>query len=245
MSTHDLSPLEEARTQELSFGVVFKKLWPFLWTHKPKVILCIALVVFYSGIGRILPLIFGKTIDEVIGKGRIEILFTLAAIYFAVELGRTVFSFLQSYEIQKLGNLTLFEIREKLIGHVQRLPLKYFDKNPSGRTVTRVTNDVSALSEFFSQGVAGIMVSLFEMATIYITMLALSWKLTLIISVFVPFLLMFCFHISRKIRDQYGLTKRKLSAINAFSAEHITGMKVIQLFGREVRVKSQFESTLR
>ncbi len=232
---------EEARSKELSFFTVFKKLWPFLWNHKLKVIVAFSLVLFYSGIGRLVPLIFGWTVDEVITKERIQILILLAAGYFVVEILRTGLSFLQSYEIQKLGNVTLFEIRQKLISHVQHLPLKYFDKNPSGRTVTRVTNDVLALGELFSQGVAGIMVSLIEMIAIYITMLLLSWKLTLIVSAFVPVLLVFCFYLSRKIRFQFGATKRKLSAINAFSAEHITGMKVIQLFGREDRVKNQFE----
>lgn len=237
----NMSHFEEAKAKELSFFTVFGKLWPFLWSHKGKVVLAFSLVLFYSGIGRLIPLIFGRTVDEVIKNEHIEILFFLAASYFVVEMGRTALAFLQSYEIQKLGNLTLFEIRQKLISHVQSLPLKYFDKNPSGRTVTRVTNDVLALGELFSQGVAGIMVSLVEMITIYITMALLSWKLTLIISAFVPFLLVFCFYISRKIRFQFGATKRKLSAINAFSAEHITGMKVIQLFGREERVKGQFE----
>lgn len=233
--------LEEAHSKELSFFTVFKKLWPFLWAHKSKVIVALTLVLLYSTIGRLVPLIFGRTVDEVIKHEHLSNLFFLASIYFFVEIGRTALAFLQSYEIQKLGNLTLFEIRQKLIFHVQNLPLKYFDKNPSGRTVTRVTNDVLALGELFSQGVAGIMVSLVEMGTIYLTMAFLSWKLTLIISTFVPLLLVFCFYISKKIRFQFGATKRKLSAINAFSAEHITGMKVIQLFGREQRVKSQFE----
>ena len=232
---------DEAVVKELSFYTVFKKLWPFLWNHKRRVIVAFSLVLLYSAIGRLIPLIFGKTIDEVISNKNINLLITLAAVYFAVELGRTLLSFFQSYEIQKLGNLTLFEVREKLITHVQRLPLKYFDQNPSGRTVTRVTNDVLALGELFTQGVAGIMVSLIEMLSIYVTMLFLSWKLTLIVSAFIPALLIFCVYISRKIRFQFGATKRKLSAINAFSAENITGMKVIQLYNRETRVKSQFE----
>ena len=143
--------------------------------------------------------------------------------------------------IQKLGNITLYEIRQKLIFHVQKLPLKYFDANPSGRTVTRVTNDVLALGEIFSQGIAGILVSLFEMATIYITMLFLSWKLTFVVSAFVPLLLIYCTVLSRKIRFQFGATKRKLSSINAFSAEHLTGMKVIQLFGREQTIRERFQ----
>ncbi|NCN95114.1 MAG: ATP-binding cassette domain-containing protein, partial [Bdellovibrionales bacterium] len=232
---------EEAKVKELSFGIVFKKLWPFLWSHKKLVLVSTFLVVLYSGIGRLIPLIFGRAIDEVVTKEQMDMLYLLAGVYFAVEVTRTGLSFLQSYQIQKLGNVTLFEIRQKLISHVQRLPLKYFDQNPSGRTVTRVTNDVLALGEIFSQGVAGIMVSLFEMGAIYITMLFLSWKLTLMVSVLVPFLLIFCVAISRKIRFQFGATKRKLSAINAFSAEHITGMKVIQLFGREATITERFQ----
>jgi ATP-binding cassette subfamily B protein len=235
------SRFEEAKAKELSFAVVFKKLWPFLWAHKGQVILSGLLVVFYSAIGRSVPLIFGRTVDEVIERHHLEMLYLLAGIYFAVEVARTSLEFWQSYQIQRLGNVTLYEIREKLMSHVQRLPLSYFDKNPSGRTVTRVTNDVLALGDFFSQGVAGISVSVFEMGTIFLTMLFLSWKLTLCVSVLVPLLWFFCLKISQKIRLQYGVTKRKLSAINAFSAEHLTGMKVIQLFNRETAVKGQFQ----
>lgn len=233
---------EEAKTKELSFLIVFKKLWPFLWKHKLLVVVSFTLVLFYSLIGRSIPLLFGMTVDEVIGKKNVEILPYLALAYFVVEMARTWFSYEQSFRIQRLGNLTLFEIRQKLISHVQRLPLNYFDKNPSGRTVTRVTNDVLALGEIFSQGFAGIFVSLFEMFTIFVTMAILSWKLTGIVSLLVPVLLVVCYVLSRKIRSQFGATKRKLAMINAYVAEHITGMKVTQLFGREQKVIESFQT---
>jgi ATP-binding cassette subfamily B protein len=217
---------------ELTFARLFGKLWPYLWAHKRKVFVSLALVGLFVTVGRLLPFLFGYAIDEGIKKGNRDIIFHVAMGYLLFETLRAVLSYMQSYHIQKFGNLVLFEIRERLISHVQHLPVSYFEKNPSGRTVTRVTNDVFALGELFSQGFAAIFVSLIEMVSIFVSLAVISWKMTSLTLVVLPPLLWICFVLSRKIRFQFGATKRKLAMINAFSAESLSGMKVLQLFDR-------------
>lgn len=217
---------------ELTFKKLFLKLWPFLWRHKRKVFVSLALVTSYVVVGRSLPFLFAFAVDEGIRKENREIIFYVAASYLVIELLRALLSFKQTNYIQRFGNLVLFEIREKLINHVQRLPVKYFEKNPSGRTVTRVTNDVYALGELFSQGFAAIFVNTIEMLSIFVSLAVISFMMTGTTVLILPPLLYICVLLSRRIRFQFGATKRKLAMINAFSAESLSGMKVLQLFDR-------------
>lgn len=225
---------------ELTFQNLFARLWPSLWIHKQKIINALVIVAFYVLVGRALPFLFGYAVDQGIKGQQHDVIFYIAAAYFVLETVRACLAFLQSNHIQKLGNLVLYEIRERLIRHVQRLPVEYFEKNPSGRTVTRVTNDVYALGELFSQGFAVIFVNLIEMASIFISLTLISTTMTAMIVLILPALFLICTALSRRIRIQFGATKRKLSMINAFSAESFSGIKVLQLFDRTHESKSFF-----
>lgn len=225
---------------QLTFRRLFGKLWPYFWRHRRSVIVSLLIVSAFVVVGRTLPFIFGAAVDHGLKKHNLHLIGWLAVAYLGVEIIRAGLSYLQTAYIQKFGNRVLFEIRERLIRHVQNLPLTYFDKNPSGRTVTRVTNDVFALGELFSNGFSQIFVALFELASIFVSLALLSWKLTAVCMLIVPILLAICFWISRKIRFQFGAAKRKLSAINAYSAEAISGMKVLQLFDRQQEARGAF-----
>jgi ATP-binding cassette subfamily B protein len=223
---------EDNVSLELTFKKLFVKIWPYLWRHKRMVVVSLILVGLFVAVGRLLPFLFGYAIDEGIEKKHTEIIVYVAIAYFLLESLRAVLSFFQSNYIQKFGNLVLFEMREKLINHVQRLPVTFFEKNPSGRVVTRVTNDVYSLGELFSQGFAAIFVSTIEMASIFVSLALISPSMTGVTMVILPPLLWICYWLSRRIRFQFGATKRKLSMINAFSAESFSGIKVLQLFNR-------------
>lgn len=226
---------------ELTFVKLFKKLWPFLWVHKRKVIVSVILIALYILVGRLLPFLFGRAIDEGIENSNRTVIIYVAVAYFVLESLRAILSFWQNKHIQTFGNQVLFEIRERLMTHVQSLPLPYFEKNPSGRTVTRVTNDVFALGELFSQGFAAILVNTVEMASIFVSLAIISWQMTGVTLLILPPLFWFCYVLSRKIRFQFGATKRKLSMINSFSAESFSGIKILQLFGRTKESKNFFD----
>mgnify|MGYP000043433255 CR=1 FL=1 len=225
---------------ELTFKKLFMKLWPYLWKHPRGVIVSLLLIAGYVSLGRFLPFLFGYAVDEGIRQKHVEIIVYVAIAYLVLESLRAVLAFAQSSYIQKLGNRVLFEIRERLISHTQRLPVRYFERNPSGRTVTRVTNDVFALGELFSQGFAAIFVNLIEMASIFVALAFLSWQMTTATALVLPPLLWICIWLSKRIRYQFGATKRKLSMINAYSAESLSGIKLLQLFDRTAESRGFF-----
>lgn len=217
---------------ELTFKKLFLKIWPYLWRHRTRVILSLTLVGAFVAVGRFLPFLFGYAIDEGLAKKDAQIVIYVAIGYLVLESVRAVLAYLQSNYIQTFGNLVLFEMRERLIHHVQRLPVSFFEKNPSGRIVTRLTNDVYALGELFSQGFAAIFVHAIELVSIFVALALISWQMTAATLLILPPLTWICFWLSRRIRFQFGATKRKLSMINAFSAESFSGIKIVQLFSR-------------
>lgn len=236
---------EDNVSLELTFKKLFVKIWPYLWRHRRRVVISMVLVGAFVGVGRLLPFLFGYAIDEGIEKGHAEIIVAVAVSYFVLESLRAVLAFHQSNYIQKFGNQVLFELREKLVNHVQRLPVSFFEKNPSGRIVTRVTNDIYALGELFSQGFAAIFVNTIEMVSIFVSLALISWQMTGVTLLILPPLLWICYWLSRRIRFQFGATKRKLSMINAFGAESFSGIKVLQLFNRTAESGSFFKTLSR
>ena len=225
---------------ELTFKKLFKKFWPYLWQHRRQVIVSLVLVGLYVSVGRGLPFLFGYAIDEGIQNKQREIIIYVAIAYLILETFRAALAFWQTYYIQRFGNQVLFEMRERLVQHVQNLPVSYFEKNPSGRTVTRVTNDVYALGELFSQGFAAIFVSLIEMVSIFVSMALISPSMTAITVLVLPPLLYICAYLSRRIRFQFGAAKRKLSMINSYCAESLGGMKILQLYNRTGEARGFF-----
>ncbi len=225
---------------KMNFRTLIRRMWPYLWHHPRWLIGVLIAVLLYVIVGRSLPLLFGYVIDHGIKTPNPQLIFTLAMLYLGLEISRTVLAFVMSYSMQRLGNRVLFELREKLIRHVQNLPMTYFDKNPSGRIVIRITNDVGALGELFTQGFTAIFVNAFEMIAILVALFALSWKLALIAVLLGPLMVFLCLRISDKIRVLFQEAKLKLSTINAFTAESLNGMKVIQLFNREPQRRQRF-----
>jgi ATP-binding cassette, subfamily B, multidrug efflux pump len=121
----------------------------------------------------------------------------------------------------------------QIFGHLQRLPLPYYDRNPVGRTMTRVTSDVEVLNELFSSGVVTIFGDVFTLLLIVAAMFVLDWQLALVTLAVMPFVFAVAIMFRRRIREAYRDVRVRLARINAFLQEHISGVAVVQLFGRE------------
>lgn len=233
---------EEQSAKELTFKDLFLKLWPYLRIYPRQITLILFLVLTYSAMGRALPFLFGYAVDEGINKSNIQLVYWVAAGFLAFEILRSFVAFFRSYVIQRYGNRVLWDIREKLVSHVQSLPAPYYDKNASGRIVTRVTNDVYSLGELFTQGMTSIFVALIEMGSIIFALLMVSALMTGAVLLCVPFLLWICVWLSKKIRVRFGAAKRQVSMMNALTAESINGMKVLQLYNQTGDVRGHFNS---
>lgn len=224
----------------MSLALMMRKMWPFMRPYRRGLVLVVGLVIGFVIISRSLPILFGLAIDEGIEKGDLSMVWLIASAYLIFEVLRSSLSFAQSYLMQKVGNRILYSVREKLIHHVQRLPARYFDKNPIGRTVTRVTNDIHSLGELFTQGFTAIFVNVIELVSIIVALTYLSWQLSGLTLFIAPLLVWVSVLISRKIRLVFAEQKKIISAINSFTAESINGIKVIQLFNNAEKRRQGF-----
>jgi len=164
----------------------------------------------------------------------------ISAIYFGLLLLTFLFEFLQTYFMQWTGQKVMFDLRSQIFRHLQRMHVAFYDKNPVGRLVTRVTTDVDALNEMFTSGVVSIFEDLFVLMGILGIMLCMNWKLALITFAVLPFIVVATKFFRDKVRDSYRRIRTAVARINAYLQEHVSGMVVLQLFNRERKAFDRF-----
>src|SRR3979490_1610348 len=162
----------------------------------------------------------------------------------AIGIGLLIFSFLldylQIYFMQWTGQMTMFDLRAQIFRHLQRMHIGFYDKNPVGRLVTRVTTDVDAVNEMFTSGVVSIFEDVFVLAGIIAIMMEMNWKLALITFSVMPLIIYATMIFRDKVRDSYRRIRTAIARINSYLQESVSGMIVLQLFNREKRAFKQF-----
>lgn len=180
-------------------------------------------------------------IDSYIKAGRSEGFYLVGLVYLVAIFGILVFSWGQIMTTVRLGQKVQHDLRMQIFGQLQRLHLRFFDRNPVGRLVTRVTNDVNTLNELFGTAVVAVIGDVFMLFLIVGYMLYLNWQLALITFLVLPVLIGATFVFRARARDAYRQVRLKLARMNAFMQEHITGMPVVQLFTQEKRTFGEFD----
>jgi ATP-binding cassette subfamily B protein len=169
----------------------------------------------------------------------------IALIYIGALCFSYLLEFAQTYLMQWTGQKIMYDMRSQIFRHLQRMHVAFFDRNPVGRLVTRLTSDVDALNEMFTAGVFAIFEDVFVLLGIVVVMLTMSWKLALISFSVLPVILLVTRIFRHSVRDSYRRIRTAIARINAFTQEHVTGMSVVQLFGREQRAFNDFEAVNR
>ncbi|MGA8762381.1 MAG: ABC transporter ATP-binding protein [Candidatus Sulfotelmatobacter sp.] len=164
----------------------------------------------------------------------------IAAIYVGLLVFSFLLEFLQTYFMQWTGQKVMFDLRKQIFRHLQRMHVAFYDKNPVGRLVTRVTTDVDALNEMFTSGVVSIFEDLFVLAGILGVMLCMNWKLALITFAVLPLIIYSTKIFRDRVRDSYRRIRVAIARINAYLQEHVSGMVVLQLFNRERKAYNRF-----
>jgi ATP-binding cassette subfamily B protein len=187
------------------------------------------------------PLLTQRVIDvalparDAAAAGRMATLFAAAlTLSFIASYGETLLTSL-------LGQRVMRDLRHELFAHLQKLPVAFFDRNPVGRLITRVTSDVESLNELFTAGVVSGMGDLFTLVAISVLMLVTDWRLALASFAVIPFVWMTSSVFQRSVRAAYREIRTRLARINAYLQEHITGMRIVQLFGREQDEATRFD----
>src|SRR6516165_8186026 len=165
----------------------------------------------------------------------------ISAIYFGLLIFTFALEFLQTYFMQWTGQQVMFDLRSQIFRHLQQMHVGFYDKNPVGRLVTRVTTDVDALNEMFTAGVVSIFEDIFILGGIVIFMLWMQWRLALIAFAVLPVIAWATMLFRNSVRESYRRIRLAIARINAYLQEHISGMVVLQLFNREKRAYKSFE----
>jgi ATP-binding cassette, subfamily B, multidrug efflux pump len=166
----------------------------------------------------------------------------LAGIYLASLVLAFGLEFVQTYLMQWTGQKVMFDMRSQIFRHLQRMHVGFFDTNPVGRLVTRLTGDVDALNEMFTSGVFSIFEDVFVLAGIVFIMLRMNWWLALIAFAVLPFILLVTRMFRKHVRESYRRVRHAIARINSYTQEHVSGMSVVQLFNREEKSFKDFEA---
>src|SRR5437660_6486583 len=169
----------------------------------------------------------------------------VALLYVGLLMFSFLLEYLQTYFMQWAGQMVMFDLRSQIFRHLQRMHIGFYDKNPVGRLVTRVTTDVDALNEMFTAGVVSIFEDVFVLVGILVIMLRMNWKLALITFAVLPVIFWAPQLFRDKVRDSYRRIRVAIARINAHLQEHVSGMMVLQLFNREKRAFQRFSEVNR
>jgi ATP-binding cassette subfamily B protein len=220
---------------------LMKRLLAYLRPYRWAVVAAAVLLLVLSLLQVAVPYLFQVGIDDYIALGNVDGLGRLVLIFLAVMVAGAAVRWVQTYLTFWLGQKVLHDIRCQVFGHLQKLHLSFFDGNPVGRLLTRVTSDVNTLNEMFSSGVVTIIGDIFSLVLIVAVLLYYNWQLALITFTVIPLLVAVTFVFRARVRHVYREVRTRLARINAFLQEHVTGIKVVQLFNREKQTFEKFD----
>ena len=212
---------------------LFARLLRYGLKHKYLIILGVLLVVLASLLRIVGPYLTKLAIDDYIESGNFAKLKFLALLYIGVLAVNFFVSYIQTYITQLLGQKVMYHLRSDIFGHLQKMSFRFFDCNPVGRLMTRLTSDVQALNDMFTHGVISIFGDLFLLLGIIIVMLAINLKLALMTFTVIPVLFVITNVFKRKVRLAFRKVRQWLAQINAYVQENIAGMVIVQIFNRE------------
>lgn len=188
-----------------------------------------------------LPILIQRTIDDTIAVGDYKQLTYMLGLMLGVLALQALFQLINTYLSGWLGQNIIRDIRIELFRHVLSLRLKFYDRTPIGRLVTRCINDIETLAEVFSQGLASLVAELLQLVAILIAMFVLDWRLTLVSLSILPLLLISTYVFKEKVKSSYNEVRSAVSNLNTFVQERLSGMSVVQLFNTEEREYKRFE----
>ena len=221
---------------------VTSKLARYIKPYRGLFILEIFLTVVVAVLATVKPYIVQYTIDHPIASGDVIGLYYMIGILLFTLVIHTFISYANTYLADWLGQSIIRDIRIKLYAHLMRFRLSFFDKTPIGRLVTRNISDIETLSNFTSEGLAGILGDVLQLMFILSFMLYMNWKLTLISLSVLPILLISTYVFKESIKHSFNLVRTAVSNLNTFVQEHITGMAIVQIFNSEDREYKKFEA---
>ena len=237
MTTHDDEVLGKAYDSRL-----MRRLALYLRPYWRQVALSFVAIIVGAASQLAQPYLMKVAIDRYIATGQLALLDRLAALYFVILVVAFAADYLQTWTMQMTGQKVMFDLRMELYAQLQRLDLKYYDRNRVGRLMTRVTSDVDVLNDLFTSGVVTVFGDVFTLVGIMVVMLWMDWRLALVTFCVLPLVVLITQWFRRNVRESYRIVRGLIARINAFLQENITGMSTVQMFRREALNFSRFDN---
>ena len=221
---------------------LMRRLVGYLRPHAAAVAIAFVVILGASLAELAQPWITQQAIDRYIGTGDADGLRRMALLFLALIVGAFGFDYVQTAVLQLTGQKILHTLRMQVYTHLQRLDLPFYDRNPIGRLMTRVTTDVDALNDMFASGIVTIFGDVLVLVGIMVAMLLMNWRLALVAFTVLPLIGLTTWWFRKNARESYRQVRGLVARLNAFLQEHITGMSVVQLFVQERRIFDRFEA---
>ena len=220
---------------------LMRRLLQYLRPYWRQVLLALVAIIVGASMSLVQPYLIKIAIDRYIGARQLSGLNGLAWLYLAVLVASFAAEYVQTWTMQLTGQRIMFDLRMAIYGHLQKLDLRYYDRNPVGRLMTRVTSDVDVLNDLFTSGVVTVFGDLFALVGIMAMMVWMNWRLALVAFSVLPLIALVTQWFRRNVRDSYRQVRGWIARINAFLQENITGMSTVQLFRREALNFARFD----
>ncbi len=224
---------------------MMRRLWNYIRPHRLLVSASLVLLFAVSGAQLVQPYLIKRAIDDQIAVGKMDGLGFLALLFLAALIGEFVLRFAQIYVLEQTGQNVVFDLRNESFAHLQRLPSSFFDRNPVGKLMTRLTSDVEALHELFTSGVVMILADLIKLVAIAVILLWMDWRLALITFTVIPPTIVLTWFFRARMRRTYRHVRAMLTKLNIELQENVSGMGIVQLFARERETMEAFGETNR
>lgn len=234
--THDDDILGKAYDRKL-----MRRLLVYTRPYRGLMYGAFALLCVEGAIQVVGPLLTRRVIDVAVPTRDMRIVVVSTALLFFVLIAEFVLTYTQTWLTSLLGQRVMRDIRMQIFEHLQRLSVSFFDRNPAGRLITRVTSDVETLNELFTAGVVSGLGDLFTLVAISVAMLIMDWRLALWSFAVIPFVVMVSGLFRKGVRNTYRDIRIRIARINSFLQERLTGMRIVQLFGQEKREAQRFD----
>ena len=212
---------------------IMRRLLTYVKPYKKYVVMAIIMNIIVAALPAVRPLLSKIALDTYIANKDYNGLLMISMIVLAVLILQAVVQYYLTYYSEYMGQKIVYDLRVQIFKHVQKLALRYFDKTPVGRTVTRVTNDVDSLNEMFSSGIVQVFSDVFVIIWIYVFMFGMAWDLALVVLLVMPFLIYATMVFRKKVRETYRDVRKHLANLNSYMQEHVTGMNIVQIFAKE------------
>jgi len=220
---------------------LMRRLLGYLRPHRPTVIVALFAIIGHSLMQLAQPYLTKLAIDRHILTGDLTGFEQIALLFLVILLASFVLEYIETYTMQMMGQRIMFDLRMEIYEHLQRLDIRFYDRNPVGRLMTRVTTDVDALNDLFASGVISVFRDVVLLVGIMVVLLWMDWRLAVVAFSVLPLIVLVTQWFRKNARESYRKVRGWIARINAFLQENFSGMSTVQLFRREARNFSMFD----